>query len=279
MRLDTDPVYCAVPVLSYRRKKNGERITYYKVIRFKDGKRHYVCYLSKEDMERIKAGFPAYKVLCEKGVRCSPAAPKPAGPLRVKSESWVVDFKVERQVEKSYGSASRNPHTYLLTVRLCVFKRGSRAYVYLKRLFVEDWSFSTRPFTVEENDQSLKYVGAASAENVWQNLQGLADFLVEHGYRDARPTYVKRKKKHSRRRRRSAEQRFESQAEWVQNQLEQGDAEPVLDRYESVGEFLEACPDDEEMARELYGDEEVDEYYGEEKETYDDEYRNEDDET
>jgi hypothetical protein len=272
VRLDTYPVYCVVPVVNYRRKKNGDRATYFKVVRFKDGKRHYVCYLSKEDMERIKGGFPAYKLLCEKGVQCSPAAPKPAEPLRIKSVSWVVDFKVERQVEKSYGSASRNPHTYRLTVHVCVFKRGSRAYVYLKHLFAEDRSFATGWFTVEENDQSLRYVGAASAEKVWRNLQGLADFLVEHGYRGPRPTYVKRKKKTGRRR--SAKQRFESQSEWVQNQLEQGDAELVLDRYESVGEFLEACPDDEETARELYGDEEVDEYYGEGKENYDEEYRN-----
>jgi hypothetical protein len=42
---------------------------------------------------------------------------------------------------------------------------------------------------------------------------------------------------------------------------------------------LEACPDDEEDAREIYGNDAVDEYYGKGKgDYYDDEYRNEDEE-
>ncbi len=269
MRLDTDPTFCVVPVVNCKRKKNGDKATYYKVVRFKDGKTHYICYLSKEDMERIKNGFPAYKVLCEKGIPCLPAEPKPAKPRRAKSESWVVDFKVDCQVEKSYGSSSMSPHTYQLAVRVCVFKRGSRAYVYLKRLFAEDWSYGTGSFIVEENDQRLKYVGATSAQKVWQDLRGLTDFLIEHGYKNPATTYIKPKKKV--RKRKILRQSFESPGEWVQNKLEQGDAEPVLDRYESVGEFLEACPDDEETAREIYGEEEVDEHFDEGKQFYDDE--------
>lgn len=268
MKLDTDPAFCAVPASS-RRKKSGEEVTYYKVIQQKDGKSHYVCYLSKEEIERIKSGFPAYKILGQKGIQCLPATPKQVKPHRTKSESWVVNFKVECQVEKTYGSILRNPHKYQLAVRICVFKRGSRAYVYLKRLFVEDWCFGANPLIVEENDQHLKYVGATSAEEV-HDFQGLTKFLIEHGYKDPRPTYIKPRKK-LRRRRKVASQSFESPGEWVQNQLEQGDAEPVIDRYESVGEFLEACPDDEETAREIYGEEEVDEHFGEGKQFYDDE--------
>jgi hypothetical protein len=72
---------------------------------------------------------------------------------------------------------------------------------------------------------------------------------------------------------------FESVQEYVANQREQGDVEPVRDQYESVGEFLEACPDDEEEAREIYGADAVDEYFGKGKgDYYDDEYRNEDEE-
>ena len=188
----------------------------------------------RKRLQRIKSGFPAYKVLCEKGIQCLPANPKPAKSQRVKSESWVTAFKVECQVEKTYGSILRNPHKYLLAVRICVFKRGSRAYVYLKRLFAEDWCFGGNPLIVEENDLSLKYVGAASAEEV-QDFRGLTKFLTEHGYKNPRPTYIKPRKKL--RKRKIATQSFESPGEWVQNQLEQGDAEPVIDRYESVGSF------------------------------------------
>ncbi len=102
-----------------------------------------------------------------------------------------------------------------------------------------------------------------------QDFRGLTKFLTEHGYKNPRPTYIKPRKKL--RKRKIATQSFESPGEWVQNQLEQGDAEPVIDRYESVGEFLEACPDDEETAREIYGDEEVDEHFGEGKQFYDEE--------
>ncbi len=93
MKLDTDPAFCAVPASS-RRKRSGEEVTYYKVIQLKDGKSHYVCYLSQEEVAKIKSGFPAYKLLCEKGIQCSPANPKPAKSKRVKSESWVTDYKV-----------------------------------------------------------------------------------------------------------------------------------------------------------------------------------------
>jgi hypothetical protein len=40
--------------------------------------------------------------------------------------------------------------------------------------------------------------------------------------------------------------------------MEAGDPQDILDRYWDAREFLEACPNDEETARELYGDEEVD---------------------
>ena len=66
MQLDTDPPFCVVPSGSYLQKKSGKAIKYYKVLRFKDRRRHYVCSLTEEELERIKSGYPAYKLLCEK---------------------------------------------------------------------------------------------------------------------------------------------------------------------------------------------------------------------
>jgi hypothetical protein len=271
MRLSTDPPLCVDSVKGYR-KRSGETTTYYKVLRSENGRKHYVCYLSKADMQRIKDGVPAYKILSEKGVQCSTAKPKSHKHV----QSQVNHFWIEHKVAMLSDRSSARSHTYNEGVRVYVFKRGNRAYVRIKSLLIKDQIWNYGEFKNETSSKSLHYVGTVEAEKVWNNEQGLASFLREHDY-NVVCTMLYRKPE--RKRKRSAKPGFESESEWVQNQKEQGDVEPVLDRYESAGEFLEACPDDEETARELYGDDKVDEHYGKSKnDHYDDEYKNEDDE-
>ena len=116
MQLETDPPFCVVPSGSYR-QKSGREVNYYKVLQFKNKRRQYVCSLREDELEEIKNGYPAYKLLNEKSISCLPAKPKPARLLQRKRESWAQDFIMfDRQTD----------------IRCCVFKRGERAYVYVK---------------------------------------------------------------------------------------------------------------------------------------------------
>ena len=180
----------------------------------------------KERLSRLQASV-------RKGIPCFPAEPKPAKLPQPKRESWTQDFLTEQDAQ----------------IRICVFKRGKRAYVYVK------------PFT-KENGERLEYVGAASAENVWRSEQGLTAFLKQHGYcvltslsyrQPEKPTNAPSKPS------------VESEEEWVGYELEAGDPQSIRDRYWDVREFLEACPNDEETAREIYGDDEVDDHLGKKK--------------
>jgi hypothetical protein len=243
VQLETDPPFCVVPSGSYRQRKSGKAVRYYKVLRFKDKRRQYVCSLTEEELERIKSGYPAYKLLNEKGIPCLPAKPKPAKLLQPKRESWTQDFLL-------FGRD--------VAIRACVFKRGKRAYVYVK------------PFTKAKNGKSLRYVGAVPAEKVWQNEIELGLFLREHGY----PVLFGVHHVHEPEKKESvvtpSAPSVESEEEWVGYEMEAGDPQAIRDRYWDAHEFLEACPNDEETAREIYGDEEVDKYFGKEKRsTYD----------
>jgi hypothetical protein len=236
MQLATDPPFCVVPLGGYRQKKSGKAVKYYKVLQFKDKRRHYVCSLTEEALERIESGYPAYKLLNQKGIPCLPAKPKPAKLLQLKRESWTQDFLLfERDV----------------WIRACVFKRGKRAYVYVK------------PFTKEEKGERLKYVGAVPAEKLWQNEIELALFLRERGYCVLVGIHHVRPEKESVVT--SSTPSVESEEEWVGYELEAGDPQAIRDRYWDMREFLEACPNDEEAAREIYGDDKVDEYFGKKK--------------
>jgi len=236
VQLATDPPFCVVPSGSYR-QKSGKEVNYYKVLQFKDKRRHYICSLTENELEKIKSGYPAYKLLNEKGIPCLPAKPKPAKLPHAKRESWSIGFVL-------FGMDTE--------ILASVFKRGKRAYVYVKT------------FNKEENGKKLKYVGAAPAEKVWQDEVELGLFLQNHGYlvligiHNVHPE-KKRKEPH---RKAPSRASAESEAEWVGYEMEAGDPQAILDRYWDAREFLEACPNDEETARELYGDEEVDECLG-----------------
>jgi hypothetical protein len=235
VRLATAPPFCVVPSGSYRQKSGGA-VTYYKVLQFKDKRRHYVCSITEEELERIESGYPAYKLLNEKGIPCLPAKPKPARLLQRKRESWTQDFIMfDRQTD----------------VRCCVFKRGKRAYVYVK-------SFA-------KDGERLKYLGAVPAEKVWQNEVALGLFLREHDHGVlVGINYVHEPEKKESAVTPSAPS-VESEAEWVGYEMEAGDPQAILDRYWDAHEFLEACPNNEEAAREIYGDDEVDECLGKRK--------------
>ncbi len=235
MQLETDPSFCAVPSGSYLQKKSGKSVTYYKVLQFKDCCRHYVCSLTEEELEKIKSGYPAHKLLNEKGIPCLPAKPKLAKLLQHKRESWTQDFLLFDR------------HT---AIRCCVFKRGKRAYVYVKT------------FNKDENGKRLKYVGAVPAEKVWQDEVELCLFLREHGYGVLVGIhYVHEPEKKESMVTPSAPS-VESEEEWVGYELEAGDPQAIRDRFWDAREFLEACPNDEETAREIYGDDEVEKYRG-----------------
>jgi hypothetical protein len=237
VRLETDPPFCVVPSGSYR-QKNGKEVKYYKVLQFKDKRRHYVCSLREDELEEIKSGYPAYKLLNEKGIPCLPSKPKPARLLQRKRESWTQDFIMfDRQTD----------------IRCCVFKRGKRAYVYVKT------------FTKRENGKRLRYVEAVLAEKVWLNEVELGLFLREHGY----GVLVGINYVHEPEKKKSvftpSKSGAESEEEWVGYELEAGDPQAIRDRYWDAREFLEACPNNEEAAREIYGDGEVDDCLGKRK--------------
>lgn len=236
MQLATDPPFCVVSSGGYRQKKSGKAVRYYKVLQFKDKRRRYVCSLTEEELERIARGYPAFKLLNEKGIPCLPAKPKPDKLPKLKREYWTIDFLLFQRDA---------------AIRTCVFKRGKRGYVYVK------------PFSKEENGKSLKYVGAAPAEKVWQNEIELALFLREHGYWVLVGIHHVQPEKESVVA--PSAPSVESEEEWVGYELEAGDPQAIRDRYWDAREFLEACPNNEEAAREIYGDEEVDEYFGKRK--------------
>lgn len=232
MQLKTDPAFCVVPSGSYR-QKSGKAVSYYKVLQFKDKHRHYVCSLREDGLEKIKNGYPAYKLLKEKGIPCLPAKPKPARLLQHKRESWTQDFMMfDRQTE----------------IRCCVFKHGERAYVYVKT------------FTKKENGKRLRYVGAVLAEKVWQDEFELGLFLKEHGYNVLVGIHYVHEPEKKADVVTPSEPSVESEEELVGYEMEAGDPQAILDRYWDAREFLEAFPNDEENARELYGDDQVDEY-------------------
>jgi len=264
MRLNTSPVFYTTKLFG-RVKRDGKQSTYYKVVQYQrdSRKKKYVCYLSCEEFEKIRSGeVPAYIILRGKGVACVPAG-KPA---KQRTQSWSVQFIYEKFIsEKDMCTVLER------CIQIVVMKRNSHAYVYCKRVWND---FLHEPKLQDNEKKKMMYLGEASEKDVWHNLRGLTEFLVAHGYNVDRV----RQKEKSRRGSRAGYSNFESVQEYVMNQREQGDVEPVQEQYESVGEFLEACPDDEESAREIYGDEAADEYYGETKETHDNEYRNEDDE-
>ena len=238
MQLETDPPFCVVPSGNYRQKKSGKTVTYYKVLRFKDRHRHYVCSLTEEELGRIKSGFPAYKLLNEKGIPCFSAKPKPAKLLQPKRESWTQDFLLFER------------HT---AIRSCVFKRGKRAYVYVKS------------FAKKESGNRLKYVGAVPAEKVWQDEVELGLFLREHGYLVLFGIHHVHEPEKKESVVTPSAPSVESEEEWVGYEMEAGDPQAIRERYWDAREFLEACPNDEEAAREIYGDEKVDEYFGKRK--------------
>jgi hypothetical protein len=153
VRLATDPPFCVVPSGSYQ-QKSGKAVKYYKVLQFKDKRRHYVCSLREDELEKIKNGYPAYKLLCEKGIPCLPAKLKPAKRAKAKQESWSMGFVL-------FGMKTE--------ILASVFKRGKRAYVYVK------------VFNKEEDGKKLKYVGAVPAEKIWQDEVELGVFLQNHG--------------------------------------------------------------------------------------------------
>ena len=238
MQLETDPPFCVVPSGSYR-QKSGKAVKYFKVLQFKDKRRHYVCSLREDELEKIKNGYPAYKLLNEKGIPCLPAKPKPAKSSQPRQESWSTGFAlIDRETE----------------ILACVFKRGARAYVYVKT------------YNKQENGTRLKYVGAVAAERVWRDPPELGHFLREHGYFIFPCVYSvhpgKKEKVVSKPAKPPPTANAESEEEWVGYEMEAGDPQAILDRYWDAREFLEACPNDEETARELYGDEEVDECLG-----------------
>jgi hypothetical protein len=237
VRLETDPPFCVVPSGSYQQKKSGNPVKYYKVLQFKDKNRRYVCSLREDELEEIKNGYPAYKLLNEKGISCLPTKPKPAKLPQLKLESWTQDFPLFDRYT---------------AIRCCVFKRGKQAYVYVKA------------FKKEENGKKLKYVGAVPAEKVWQDEVELGLFLQNHGYLVLIGVHNVHPEKKHREPHRKAPSRAsaESEEEWVGYEMEAGDPQAILDRYWDAREFLEACPNDEETARELYGDDEVDECLG-----------------
>ena len=237
MRLETDPPFCVVPSGSYR-QKSGKAVRYYKVLRFKDKRRRYVCSLTEEELERIKSGYPAFKLLNEKGIPCLPAKPKLTKFPQSKRESWTQDYLLFDR------------HS---AVRACVFKRGKRAYVYVK------------PFTKAKNGKSLRYVGAVPAEKVWHNEIELGLFLREHGYLVLFGIHHVHEPEKKKAVVTPSKPSVESEEEWVGYELEAGDPQAIRDRYWDAHEFLEASPNSEEAAREIYGDDEVDECLGKRK--------------
>jgi hypothetical protein len=241
VRLETNPPFCVVPSGSYR-QKSGKAVNYYKVLQFKDNRRHYVCSLREDELERIKNGYPAHKLLNEKGIACLPTKPKLTSLPPSKLESWSLYFTlIDWETE----------------ILVCVFKRGKRAYVYVKT------------FNKEENGKKLKYIGAIPAEKVWHDETELGQFLREHGYliipfsHNAHPG--RKEKIISKPAEPPPTANAESEEEWVGYEMEAGDPQAILDRYWDAREFLEACPNDEETARELYGEDQVDEYLGKRK--------------
>lgn len=130
-----------------------------------------------------------------------------------------------------------------------MFKRGKRAYVYIKT------------FSKQENGKKLKYVGAAQAEKLWHDETELCQSLREHGYFTIPFSHIVhpgKKKSVSKPVQPPPTANPESEEEWVGYKMEEGDPQAIRDRYWDTREFLEACPNDEETAREIYGDEEVD---------------------
>lgn len=242
MKLETDPSFCVVPSSAYRQKKSGKAVSYYKVLRFQDKRRHYVCSLREDELDRIKNGYPAYKLLNGKGISCLPAKPKPAKLVKPKQESWCIGFGL---------------NDWETEILACVFKRDKRAYVYVKT------------FNKEERGKKLKYVGAVAAEKLWHDKIELGHFLQEHGYFIVPFSYNahpgKKEKIDSKPEEPPPTANAESEEEWVGYEMEAGDPPAILDRYWDAREFLEACPNDEETARELYGDDQVDEYLGKRK--------------
>lgn len=237
MQLETDPPFCVVPSGSYR-QKNGKAINYYKVLQFKGNRRQYVCSLREGELEKIKNGYPAYKLLNEKGISCLPAKPKPAKLPQTKQESWSIGF------------ALNDWETEILAY---VFKRGNRAYVYVKT------------FNKQQNGKKLKYIGAVPAEKVWHNETELGLFLQQHWYFvlfGVHNVHPGKKKIISKSSEQPPMANAETEEEWVGYEMEKGDPQAILNRYWDAREFLEACPNDEETARELYGDDQVDEYFG-----------------
>jgi hypothetical protein len=238
VRLETDPPFCVVPSGRYN-QKDGKVVNYYKVLRFKDKRRSYVCSLTEEELVKIKNGYPAYKLLNEKGIPCLPAKPKSASRPKPKRGSWSTGYAlIDRETE----------------ILACVFKRGVRAYVYVKT------------YNKHENGEKLKYVGAVAAEKVWRDPPELGQFLRDHGYFIYPAVFNvhpgKKEKTISKPAEPPSTANVESEEEWVGYEMEAGDPQAILDRYWDAREFLEACPNDEEMARDLYGDDQVDEYLG-----------------
>jgi hypothetical protein len=241
VRLETDPPFCVVPSGSYK-PTSEKAVNYYKVLQLKDKRRHYICSLREDELEEIKNGFPAYKLLNEKGIVCLPAKPKPAKLPRSRREYWSIGYVL-------FGME--------IEIRACVFKHGSRAYVYVKT------------FNKTENGKKLKYVGAVLAEQVWQDDVKLGLYLQKHGYlvligiHNVHPE--QKRKPIERHAEPPSTANVESEAEWVGYEMEAGDPQAILNHYWDATEFLEACPNDEETARELYGDDQVDEYFGKRK--------------
>lgn len=234
MKLETNPQFCVVPSGMYQ-KKNGKAVNYYKVLQFKDNRRSYVCSLREDELEKIKNGYPAHKLLNEKGFQCLPPERKPAKLPKARQDSWNICFTLI---------------DWETDVFVCVFKRGERAYIYLKT------------FNETENSKRLKYLGAAPAEKVWQDETELCQFLREHGYFPipfSHAAYPRKKKITPKPTEPPPTANAESEEERIGYEIEAGAPQAILDRYWDAREFLDARPNNEETARDLYGDDQVDE--------------------
>lgn len=147
---------------------------------------------------------------------------------------------------------------YEVYADVIMFRKHGGVYAYLRPKYAihEGLAFPL--------DMRLHYMGKVTQEAMWKPAL-LNPTLQKLGY-TVQQWFFPELRKRKRGRKPKPKQRFESEREWIANELEQGEVENITSRYETAAEFLESYPDDEEMARDIYGDEDVDEYYREQHE-------------
>jgi hypothetical protein len=236
VKLNTQPTVCLHTV---RHGLNGKR--YWKAVMFYRGKSWHLCYVPTIDAERLISGrlnpIEYFKSKC--GIRLEP-----------KTRSCESQRVRVNAVFKPAADVSG----YEVVADVYVMRRGGKFYAYIKPLYAKHQDLH---FPLPNRIQYLGKLEQLIFSKLLPKEEELKRLLAKKGYL-LEDFYVPLDKKRGKRKKPREEGR-----EWIMNKMEQGDLESIRERYESVGEFLETFSDDEEMARDIYGSEEVDEFYEE----------------